>query len=338
MSDSMVVSSGVPEVIVGANDPVFKGSDPVVTMPLSNDWNKDIAAMAAASEKPAQPESAQAPVTPPAPAAPTPAAVVPPVAAPAAVPIPDKFKAPDGTLDQSKVLKSYGEAERELKRLQNEKGKQSPAPVVPAQTQPLAPVQTAQPGVLDPFVRQVAQDLINEAALQGYQMPPGAAIATAKVQIALANAKHEADTAATFSKVAQFEEQLQEQARRDELGALAKDHAWILSPEGAGQLQAIRAENPWIPNWSKAVELLIGQRALQGNQSAVTMPTPKGLQQTAPPLPANPAPIAQAPKQLNTQEEILAHLKTLTPDEEAKFWKTSGFQWKDTPKQFKGAF
>jgi hypothetical protein len=341
MSD-MIVTSGSTEVQLGTAPAPAE-----VKHNVSNDWRdmqKDMAAIEKELSQPEQPASSPAPATAPEPeakAAPTPAPVTPPPAAvvpPAAAPVevPEKFRDPSGKLDTDKLLKSYFEAEKGLKRAQNA---QAPAPVAAAPA--AVPAAPQGPITLSPFERQVAQDLINEAAAVGYAMPEGQAIAQARVQIRLMEAKHQADKAATFAKVDQFEQALAERTSRDELQALAKDHAWVLTPEGHQQLTAIQAEKPWMfkespTPWADAVEVLIGRKA-KGSQGLVNMPTPTGSQQAVAPLPATPAPAAPAPVTLNTKDEIENYVKTLTPEQERIFWAKAipGAKF-DPTKQYRG--
>lgn len=348
MSD-MTVAFGVPEVNEGQTVPASTGA-PATFSGAWSDFGKDMAAIEAEmgqKAEPAQPVQPQAVATPsPAPIEPAPSdKAVPPVAvapvapaapAPVAAPVesvPDKFKAPDGTLDQDKVMKSYFEAEKELKRLQNAKS-------VPAQTAqtpaPVVPVATA-PANLTPFEAQVAQDIFSQGGFTEQQ-----AIALARVQVKLQEAAHQATAAATLSEVAQFRETLAQQQQRSELEALAKNPQtnWVLSPKGQEELVKARQENPHLNHspepWKAAALHVLGQRMLQGQAGSVVVPIPQGGQKTGiAPLPVTPTPPAANPIQLNTPAQIEAYLKTLSADQEAQFWKSQGMKW-DAPKQFKG--
>lgn len=340
MSD-MIVTGGVPEVTLGQTAPQA-GAVPEFSGKWA-DMGKDLEAIQKEFGQPEQPASSPAPATVPAPVETpaiqaNPAAPVVPAPAPVvpAVEVPEKFRDASGKLDQEKLLKSYFEAEKGLKRAQNAQ------PQTPPQAQPQQPAPAAPQGpmMLTPFERQVAQDLVNEAAAAGYAMPEGQAIAQAKVQIRLTEAKHQADRAATFAKVDHFEQTLAEQNSRRELESLAKDNPWVLTPDGYQQITAIQAEKPWMfkdspTPFADAVEVLLGRRSKSGPQGLVSMPNPTGAQQAVSPLPVTPTPVAPNPIALNTQAEIEAHLKTLTPDQETQFWKKMGMKW-DTPKQFRG--
>jgi hypothetical protein len=333
----IIATAGTPEVSLGTGTPAA-GTPHQVSSSWA-DMEKDLAAIAKEQAQPAQPASSPAAVTPPAAeatAAPTPAATPAPAAPVAPTPeVPEKFKGPDGKLDEQKVLKSYLELEKGFKRLQNATPAPVPQPAVPA-----APVQ-AGPVTLSPFERQVAQDLINEAAAVGYAMPEGQAIAQAKVQVKLMEAKHQADRAATFAKVDAFEAELAERKSREQLEALKHDHPWVISPQGFAEVKAIMEEKPWLQQsptpYADAVDVLLGRKAKSGQQGLVNMPTPTGAQNGAPPLPVTPAPVAPAPIRLETQAEIMAYVKTLAPEQEAEFWKKVDpkLKW-EIPKQFRG--
>lgn len=331
MADMTV--EAVPEVNLGQTiktpsvPPTFSGN--------WSDFQKDMAAIAV-EQQPAQPEIQPQAVVTEAPKTIEPVAATP--QEPAKIEVPDKFKAPDGSIDQERILKSYLEAEKTLKRLQNQ-AQAAPVPQAPAPIQPpQAPAANA--AQLDPFTLQVAQELINESAAYGYQMPQGQAIAQARVQIKLAEAKLEAEKAATFSKLTQFEQRLEEQSRQDELASLAKNAPWILTPDSQKELIKIREENPEINSsrtpWRNAAIFLLGQKALMG--APQVSPTPKA-QQNAPALPVVAAQSPQPTIKIDTPDQLFAHLATLPKAEaeafEAKFWQSQGLRW-DVPKQYKG--
>lgn len=365
MSD-MVTSTGVPEVALGSGQPSTQSVPPT----FSGKWEdmaKDMAAIAAEQGQPAQPASSQPPaaVTPPEvqqpAAAPSDASQTqaPSAAAPAAQPpapeVPEKFRTPDGKLDQDKLLKSFHEAERALGRKTNEVNQlrgsiQQPQAQQAAPTgQPAAPAPQAASAQFSQFELQVAQDLMNQAAALGQPMSQAHALATARIQVNLLEAKHRADTAATFSEVEQFRQTLQENARKAELEALAKNPqtAWLITPEGQQELIRARQEYPHLNQsnepWRAAALHVLGQRALYGqmHQAASTgqvqTPNPAATQQQAPPLPAVAAPrSAAAPIVLNSPADVEAYVKTLTPEQEAKFWQMQGLKWEAPRKQYMG--
>ena len=345
---AVVASAGVPVVQMDPGSHVPAASVPPAFSGKWEDMAKDMAAIAQEQDQPAQPD---VPAGLPQAAATEPATVQEPTLTPestqpaatpqaepkkAAVEIPEKFKGPDGALDQEKVLKSYFEAEKGLKRLQNQAHQQpQPANQPGNQQQQQTP---AIPANLTPFELQVAQDIFSGGGFTEQQ-----AVSIARVQVKLAEAKHQADIAATFSKVHQFEQTLEEQAHRSELESLAKNNPWVLTPQGQADLVKVREENPWLNQspqpWKAAALCLLGQQTLSksGHHVPVNMPIPSGVQQTVNPLPATPAqtPAAQ-PTKLNTPEEVAAYVKTLTPEQEAEFWIKSGFRWDAPRKQYMG--
>ncbi len=352
-----VATLGVPEVAVGQGG-VQTQSPPPEFSGKWEDFAKDMAAITKEHGQviePAQPaeQPPQAVVTPaPAPTpAPIAAAPVVPAAVPAAQPaaaapqqpqpqppapapteVPEKFRGPDGRVDQEKLMKSYLEAEKSLKRLQNAP---QPAPGAQSASQPAAPGNPA-PGPLTPFEMQVAQDIFNGGGFTEQQ-----AVSMARVQVKLAEARHQADVGATFGRVAQLEETLAQQTSRAELAALARTNPEVLTPQGHAELVRVREENPWINNspepWRVATALLLGQKAMHsGPAGSVNTPTPTGAQQQAQPLPATPVPSAPQPIRLDTPEQLNAYVKTLTPEQEGEFWRRSGYKWDPLNKPYKG--
>lgn len=255
--------------------------------------------------------------------------------APAPVTVPEKFKGPDGELDVAKVEKStihaeealrkFQDIERQLRQQQNNVAalKQGAPIPVPPQAVPTN-VQ------LSPFVVQVAQDMINKAAARGYQMPEAQAVAQAEVLVQMYEAKHSADVSLTES----LRQRIEDQDRRRELEAIAKDDPTVFSPQGIDELTKIRQENPWVnqsPNpWQAANDLRTAAKIRNQRLSGQVQPTPTGPAAKAPPTPVGPAPRvtvqSQAPT-LETQAEINDHLKTLSPAQEAAFWRSRGLRF-----------
>jgi|SRR6185503_6209617 len=340
----MTVSTGVPEVIIGSGS--MEGAKPTVA--LSSDWNADLAKMAAESQPqtPAQPEvvsqPAQAVVTT-VPAVPVvPVAQQPAVAAPVAAPVvqavevPEKFRGVDGKLDPEKLLKSYGDAERALKQAQN-KLSQAPAAVAPQAPVNQAPVVQPNPGNLTPLELQVARDLFNSGA--GYT--EAQAIATARVQVKLAEASSRMAAEQAMGPVSQLMEAHAEQRRVSELQTLAKNFPEVLTPKGYDELVKVRQENPWLDNspepWRAAAQILIGQKQMiQGQAGTVAIPNPTGSQtgQPLPVMPSSPNPANSL--QINTPAQVEAYVKTLTPAQEAEFWTKAGLKWEVPKASFKG--
>lgn len=356
MSD-MVASAGIPEVVMGTGT----YESPSVPATFSGKWEdmaSDLAAIAkeiGVPDKPAQPveQPTQAAVTPkveplPAVAQQVKSAVVPQanagdaVATPAApadkaaapvVEVPEKFRGADGKLDQEKLLKSYIEAEKALKRTQNAVN-QPAVPSVPVNQ--AAPAQAATPANLSEFELQVARDLYNGGGYTEQQ-----AISTARVQVRLMEAARVAASESALGQVSELREAHQEQRRIAELQSLAKSNPEVLTPQGYAELVRVREENPWINNspepWKSATLVLLGQKGmLSGQAGTVVIPNPTGAQ-SGQPLPVTPSQPAQTNSvRLDTPEQIAAYVKTLTPEQEGKFWKLQGYKWEVPKSDFKG--
>lgn len=337
MSD-MVTAAGIPEVAIGTGT-YESNKAPAEFSGKWSDMASDMANIAkelGVSEQPAQPvaQPPQAVVTQPAPTAPvSPQAET--KAAPAAVPaqaapapeVPEKFRGADGKLDQGKLLNSYLEAEKALKKAQNAKSvpvEVAPAPQLVQQPQPV------QTGGLTPLEFQVARDIY-----AGGGVSEANAIAQARVQIRLAEAARMSAAQEAQQSISPFMERVSDSQRRSELQELAKSHPEVLTPQGHAELVKIREENPWInaspEPWKAATLILLGQKGLNGQAGTVAIPTPTGAQQTVNPLPVTPSQPAANPLQLNTPAQIEAYVKTLNPEQEAEFWKKAGMKW-DVPK------
>lgn len=254
--------------------------------------------------------------------------------------VPEKFKGPDGSLDVSKVEKStvnaeatlakYVELEKVLRQKQNEVNRLSQQHILP-NVAPVVP--TANQVPLTAFEIQVANDLINEAAAYGYQMPQGQAIAQARVQVKMAEARHQAEASLTES----LRIKLEDQDRRTELNALAENDASVLTPEGFDALSKIRESKPWINQsqtpWTEAYNYYLADQVKKARHAGTVLPTPTGLTAKAPPTPVSPAlrvSVQPTGPDLNnmSESEITAYVTKMTPDQEAKFWKSRGLSFK----------
>lgn len=258
-----------------------------------------------------------------------------PATAPA-TPVPEKFKAPDGSIDEAKVQKStlaaedalqkYLEKERQLRMKQNEvaalqRGQPVPTPpaAVPANVQ------------LSPLEIQVAQDMINEAASLGHQLPQAQAIAQARVMVKMMEAKHTAE----LSMTEQLRQRIEDQDRRRELEAIAKYDPSVFSPEGIEALSKIRQENPWVnqaPNpWQVAHDLNVANQAKMQRLNGTVTPTPTGMTAKAPPTPVNPAPraiVQPTGPDLSSKEKIDAHVASLDEKGMKEFYGKFGLKFR----------
>lgn len=260
---------------------------------------------------------------------------------PAMAPVtaPEKFKAPDGSLDMSKVEKStvdaeaalakYAAKEKELRQKMNEVNNLS-RQTIPANVAPVAPVVNAVP--LTAFEIQVANDLINEAAAYGYQMPQGQAIAQARVQVKMAEARFASEASLTET----LRVKLEDQDRRSELEAIAKHDQSVLTPEGFEALAKIRESKPWLAQspkpWTEAYDYYLADQLKKSRQTGMVLPTPTGVTAKAPPTPVTPAPrVTVQPTGPDfskmSEDQITAHVKGLNAAEEAKFWKSRGLKF-----------
>ena len=256
----------------------------------------------ATAEAPAQPQEQGLPE---AAATPTPEAKV-----------PQKFKTPDGQVDVEKVLKSYSEAERELKRLQNASKQLPPTAQMPQAQQ--AGVQPQAPVVPNPYPEGTLEYLIHND------------LQTNRPEVVLAklmNAAKESAKAELIGEVATIKETQEAQARRVELEKIAQTDPWVLSEEGFKTLMAIRQERPWINGapqpWTEAYYFHKG-RMQQGQGLQASTPTPQRVTAPAAPVtPANRAPQAPVP-QFKSKAEIDNYLNTLTKEQRNEFWKRAG--------------
>ncbi len=260
-----------------------------------------------------------------------------PNTATADVKVPDKFKAADGTMDAEKVAKStvdaeaalakYAAKEKELRQKMNEVNRLSQQNISP-NVAPVVPAVNQVP--LTAFEIQVANDLINEAAAYGYQMPQGQAIAQARVQVKMAEARYASEQSLTET----LRVKLEDQDRRSELEAIAKYDQSVLTPEGFDALAKIRESKPWINQspkpWTEAYDYYLAEQTKKQRLTGTVLPTPTGLTAKAPPTPVGPAPrvvVQPTGPDLSTQEAIDAHVKGLTPEAEKAFWKSKGLRW-----------
>ena len=293
------------------------------------DFGKDMAAIAAEQPQPAKAGEltelvveTPAPPTTPEPTQPKAAEVQPEAAATPEIKaqsVPDKFKTPDGQLDQERLLKSYSDAEKELKRLQN-------AQRTPAQDQ-LAPAQPA-----TPQVQQVPQTF--EAQLEQDVKARGIGPVLAQ----LFYAARESALQGSMQEIQGLREVHENQIRGEELKAIAARDPWVFTREGLQTLTDIRKTRPWVNGspepWKEAYRSFLADRAMgsNGNGQQVQTPTPKAP--TAPPGSVGAANRTVEPVlHLDSQEAILAHVATLPPDKEAEFWKKAGFKWKEIPRK-----
>lgn len=217
--------------------------------------------------------------------------VAPPPVVPQAAPkaetveVPPKFQNPDGTVNEAKLDKSkqslaeklaeFKAMEREYNQKQN---KINNPPQVPVQPQPLP----QNPTQLSPLEYQMAQDLINESAAQGFTLDHRQAIAQARVMARGLEAKHAAEQSL-------FEELKRENADNRmtaELKDLIDADEGFLTKATAERVLAIRAEKGG--SYRDAYIQHLGEEAIRQRTGQVKTPIPTGQTVKAPPTPVGP--------------------------------------------------
>lgn len=279
------------------------------------DANGNVAAPAQSAPVPA----AQAPAqVQPTPAAPNQTAEQP---AEPIVEVPQKFQNADGTPNVEKIAKStanidemierYKAKEREAQQLQNRVNNPLPTAV------PAVPPPATQSAALQPLEIQVANDILSETQNlinQGYQVQQAQAIATARVQVRLQEARYGAEMSAT----AELRQRVEDQQRTVELKGMIENDPGLLSAEMADTLWKVRQENPWLNKapepWKAALHYY---RGTQGTAQRVMTPTPTGTTAKAPPTPVGPVARVQPtvpsnPHQM-TNDQLVSEIKKIWP-------------------------
>ena len=263
--------------------------------------------------------------------APTPQAEVtketPAITATAPVTVPEKLKKEDGSLDTEKLakvtidaeaaLEKYLAKEKELRRKMNEvNGLQKSVP--PAMTQ--QPAETPAPA------SQFAATL--EADIQKY----GAGAVLER----LFNAAQDTAYARALGDVQAIREESELSKSQRELEAIAKFDPQVLTPEGYESLAKIREAKPWLNQspkpWTEAYNLMLADRLMSERLKGTVQPNPTGQAAKAPPTPVSPAPrVVVKPSGPNldamNSDQITAHVKSLTPEQEKAFWASRGLRF-----------
>ena len=246
--------------------------------------------------------------------------------------VPDKFKAADGSLDASKVEKStvdaeaalakYTALEKVLRQKMNDANRLSKQTITPD----VAPSPAvANQGQLTAFETQVANDIFSQGGFTEQQ-----AISLARVQVKMTEARYNAEASLTETLRAKLEDQ----ERRSELEVIAKYDQSVLTPEGFEALSKIRESKPWINQspkpWTEAYDYYLADQTKKQRQTGTVLPTPTGLTAKAPPTPVGPAPRAVVQTNaldMTSQASIDAHVKGLSHEAEAAFWKSKGLRF-----------
>ena len=244
----------------------------------------------------------------------------------APVTVPEKFKDADGNPDQAKIEKSTADAqaaltkylatEKELRRKMNEvSGLKNKTPLT-APTEPAAPQSS--------FAAQIEADIAKYGA--GEVM---ARLFESAKEVAKAETKRD-----VLSDVQADREERLEIKSRAELEQIAKFDKEVLTPAGLEALAKIRAERPWIESaanpTSEAYKVYLADQVLRARQTGTVLPNPTGVtvQAKPGPVPLTPRVVVQAKgPDLSTQASIDAHVKGLSPEAEAAFWKSKGLRF-----------
>jgi hypothetical protein len=292
----------------------------------------DLAKLAAASGMTLETPQADIPLTPPnEPEQPKAQEMTPEPEAPVTktdeatqkVEVPEKFKAPDGSVDTAKLEKSmvnveqalaqYLEKEKELKRKMNEVKKQENAYITPPQTPaptPVIPINTE-------FAKQLEADIQKE----------GAGVVLAK----LFTAAQESVEERVKSEIESLKSVNAANATKAQIEAIGKNDPWVYTPEGMATLTQMLEEQPYLwnaPDPYKAAYLIYS-----GQKSVVSKSVPQVLTPTPTARPTAPVPSGQAAApanttpslRLETKEDIENHLKKLTPAQQSAFFQKMGF-------------
>ena len=273
------------------------------------------------TQMPVQPTPIQAPAT----VTPEPPANQAPAPAPQAVAVPEKFKAPDGTLDTAKLEKSTADAdkalltylakEKELKRKMNEVRQAENAYLNPANIPAPIPGIAPAPNPALTFEQQLEAD----AQSKGFGV----------VAARLFTAAQEAAVEQMRKELNPLRQGFEEAATTRQLEAIGKSDPWVYTPEGVGALTQILTDQPYLwqaPDPYKAAYMFSGRSVIARSSPQVLTPTPTA-KATAPvpsAVAANMTP--QAPSiRLDSKEAIDAHMKTLTTAQQEEFFVKMGF-------------
>lgn len=252
----------------------------------------------------------------------------------AEVAVPDKFKAPDGTLDMDKLEKSTANAElakanaeqaiAKYQALQKDMSRKiNEAAAAKNALLTSIPLPAIDPNV-KPNTQQIPFDQILEQDAQtiglGKAMVKG--IMAAK-ELALEEARKE------FSSIRQVQEETDSRRQIEEIG---KRDLWVYTPEGVNTLNQILTEQPYL--W-QALDPYVAAYRFSGRGGVSAVVERSGSQVLTPTPPAKataPVPSAvaanmtpQSPSiNLDSKEAIDSHLKTLTPKQQEEFFMKMG--------------
>lgn len=288
------------------------------------DFASDIAKLAAESGMTIAKPEPSAPMTPPTtPEQPAPQAPVTKTdEATKAVEVPDKFKAPDGSIDTAKLTKSMDNAEemlakylnmeKELKRKMNEvKVKENPYlnPPTPQIPTPQIPINTD-------FAKQLEADMAKD----------GAGVVLAK----LFTAAQQAATEQAKAEIEAIKGKTAEMTTKAQIEAIAKNDPWVYTEEGVNTLNKILNDQTYL--WGAEDPYKAAYLIYKGRENVASRGVSQVLTPTPPARPSAPIPTGQAANRtpapvvrLDSKEAIDNHLKTLSAKEQDEFFKKAGF-------------
>jgi hypothetical protein len=239
--------------------------------------------------------------------------------------VPEKFKTPDGKLDEGKVekslinveqaLKTYQEKQKELNRLitetkakENAYLKATPLSSVPVTTPPADTSNLS-------FEQQIEADLQKEG--------------TGKVLSKLFNAAREAALDQFRGEITPLQETIRESQTSRQVEAIGKTDPWVYTPEGIDTLTKILNDKPYMQSsdnpYRDAYIYYQGAKLTASRvDSQVLTPTPTA-KASAPVPTASAANHTSAPVvRLDSRESIEKALQKLTPKEQSEFFVKQG--------------
>lgn len=272
MEPTQTIEGANPAQISGGQRAEFgpQGFDSKTQSEL-DDLEKQIAS---ASHTETKPETAPVPAAPPQ----TEAAGIP---VPENVQVPEKFKTPDGRLDDEKLKKSLVNLEHYLK-LERDMSQTQQAPQQTApQTQPQwAPPVPAAPA----FEARINEDLQRDPGNTVLNLMRAAVMQSQEI-----SAKQNLDL-----------------RRRLELMEIAQNDPGIMTRQGAERLKNTLEENPWLWNsptpWASAYRMSGPIAPRNGNEAAAPQ------RRSAPILPGGPAPAVTQGVSITSEADLRRHL------------------------------
>jgi hypothetical protein len=241
--------------------------------------------------------------------------------------IPDKFRNPDGTVNQERIEKStmdadtayqkYREAEIALKQQMNKVNQvKNTTPVAQNEQQVQPEQQETQPNT---FAAQIEADVKKHGL--------GAVLER------LHSAAEQSAVVLMYGKISNVLLETELSQRQRELESIAKNDSWVFTKEGIDTLSKIRQDKPWVNGapepWKQAYKEHLADRAMkQMGGSQVQKPTPSG--QTAPATPVGPV---SHPKQTPkvdisnmNKEQLDAEISKMDPKQQAAFFASQGLR------------